>query len=352
MAGQPNPAGQAPAGQPQSYPMPQDAQDNNPVVNIPASAVPPGIAAAPHPYEQQLTKIVVDGQEQTVNHTRLVELAQKGVSADARYQEAASKSREADDAIKFKADFELLGETGDVGAFRRACAGAGLSDIETEEAARLVYEQMGEGDPPNQASPGDESFDENTLYQPQGESGKTSTPMTMSRQLAAITAAVTKLQGQVTGKQTGFGDLSEELQTFVQDGEQNRVNKIIQKVLDSDEALAYHMSSYDSKGQQAIRDMIDEKVRGRLDASDGKFGDGTRILNEVMPEVKRTLEALGTPNRSTPQMGLGPAPGGQGGADIYPTKQPDHVPSTEPGFEEHIGDTIAFNAFKGKQGGQ
>jgi hypothetical protein len=225
----------------------------------------------------------------------------------------------------------------------------GLSGDEVEEAARVVYEQM---DEPNN-SPGSEGFDENSLYEnPPVRGGNSATGNPVAQQLAALAAQVQKLQGQMTGKQTGFSDLSDDLQTVIGDAEQIRVDKIIQNTLDSDEVLAYYMTVYDTKGQKAIRDMIDEKVRGRLDASDGKFGDGTRILREVVPEVRERLEALGTPNRSTPQMGLGPAPGSQSGADLHPRKQPDHVPSTEAGFEEHIADTLAHNLFKAQQGGQ
>ena len=343
---QPNPAGTAPVGSVNPYPMPQDAQDPNPVQNIPASAVPPQLASAPHPYQQQTTEIVVDGQKQVVTHDQLVTLAQKGVASDNRFQEASSKSKEADAAINFKADMDLLAETGDISAFRRAGASMGLSGDEVEEAARIVYESHEE------PSPGSEGFDENSLYDNQPQGGGNPASGNVGQQIAALTAIVQKLQGQVSGKQTGFGDLSEDLQTVIGDAEQIRVDKIIQNVLDSDDVLSYYMSSYDKKGQQAIRSMIDDKVRGRLDASDGKFGDGARIMREIVPEVREHLEALGTPNRSTPQMGLGPAPGGQGGADIYPRKQPDHIPSTEAGFEEHIGETLAHNLFKAQQSGQ
>jgi hypothetical protein len=333
--------------------MPQDQTDNTPVQNIPASAVPPQLASAPHPYEQQTTEIVVDGQKQVVTHARLVELAQKGVSSDARYQEASSKSREADAAINFKADMDLLAETGDINAFRRAGASMGLSGDEVEEAARVVYEQMNEG---SSNSPGSEGFDENSLYDDhvEGHGGNVGagTGGNVAQQIAALTAVVQKMQGQLSGKQTGFSDLSDDLQTVIGDAEEIRVDKIIQNTLDKDEVLAYYMTVYDAKGQKAIRDMIDEKVRGRLDASDGKFGDGTRILREVVPEVRERLEALGTPQRAIPQMGLGPAPGGQSGADIHPRKQPEHVPSTEAGFEEHIADTLVHNLFKAQQGGQ
>ena len=220
----------------------------------------------------------------------------------------------------------------------------GLSGDEVEEAARIVYEQMGDD---KTASPGEDGFDENSLYEPKTPTGG---QMNMAQRMALLEAELIKTKALLTGRRTGFPDLDETLQTVVVDVEQRRVDKIIQNALDSDEVLAYYMKSYDDKGQQAIRDMIDEKVRGRLDASDGSFGDGTRILQEIVPEVKKTLEAIGTPNRLTPQMGFGPSPGGQG-ANIYPTKQPDHVSSTEAGFEEHIAETLQHNLFKATQGG-
>ena len=163
----------------------------------------------------------------------------------------------------------------------------------------------------------------------------------MGARIAALEAQLAEAKGQ---RITRFSDLDPSLQTVVVEAEQTRVDKIIQTALDSDDVLSYYMNSYDPKGQQAVRDMIDERVRGRLDATDGSFGDGNRILQEVVPEVRSLLEAIGNPNRSTPQMGLGPAPGGQSEANIYPTKQPDHVPSTEANFEEHIAETLAYNA--------
>jgi hypothetical protein len=304
------------------------------------------MATAPHPYEQQLTKIVVDGNEQMVDHAKLVELAQKGVSSGSRFQEAAAKSKEAEEAIKFKADMDLLGETGDVSAFRRAGSAMGLSDEEIEDAARMVYEQTGE--PPS--SPSEPVLDENTTYQQQQQvqqGGK----VTVGQKLAMLEAELMKTKAQLDNRTTGFGDLSKGLQTAIVDVEQARVDKIIQKALDLDQVTAYYYNSYGEKGQKAIRSMIDEKVRGRLDASDGEFGDGAQILREVIPEVRTTLEALGTPNRTTPQVGLGPAPGSQG-ADIYPTKMPDHVSSTEAGFEEHVAQVLQHNQFAANQGGQ
>lgn len=335
------------AGTTHAYPMSQEAADQTPVLNIPASSVPPGMANAPHPYQQQTTEIMVDGTRQTVTHDRLVELAQKGVSSDSRFQEASAKSKEADSAIALKADLELLAETGDISAFRRAGASMGLTGDEVEEAAQIVYEDMGETLDGETTSPGEVDFGVDTGYEgPPNRPGGS-----MAVRVEALEAALSKATALLEGRRMGFGDLDETLQTVVVDVEQARVNKIIEKTLDSDEVIAYYMTAYDAKGQQAIRDMIDEKVRGRLDASDGQFGDGTQILREVVPEVRSTLEALGTPHRDTPQMGLGPSPGGQG-ADIYPRKTPDHIGVTEAGFEEHIAEVLAHNMFKAQQGGQ
>lgn len=343
MANQITGGGQA-DGKAHASPMAQDHDDNTPVVNIPASAVPPQLLNAPHPSQTQLTRLVTDGREEMVTQDELVRRAQKGNSADNKWQEAAAKSKEADEAIAFKADMDLLSETGDIGAFRRAGAAMGLSGDEVEEAARIVYEQMDD----NTNSPGQDQFDENTLYEPRTQQGG---QMNMAQRMALLEAELIKTKAMLTGGKTGFADLDQTLQTVVVDVEQRRVDKIIQNALDNDEVLAYYMSSYDDKGRQAIRDMIDEKVRGRLDSSDGSFGDGTRILREVVPEVKKTLEAIGTPNRLTPQMGFGPSPGGQG-ANIYPTKEPDHVSSTDAGFEEHIAEMLQFNQYKAAQGGK
>lgn len=322
------------------YPIQNDSE-GPPVINIPPSAVPPQVNTAPHPYEQQVTKLVIDGEEKLVSHQDLVNMAQRGASSDSRFQDAAAKSKEADQAISFKADMDLLAETGDISAFRRAGAAMGMTGDEVEEAAALVFE----------AEDGQLSPDETGVGVVPQHADRVPGGSPMDQRIAALEAALARTTALLEARgRTKFGDLDETLQTVVVDVEQQRVDKIIQKNIDSDEVLTYYMTALDSKGQEAIRSLIDEKVRGRLDASDGKFGDGARILREVLPEVRSTVEALGTSNRLTPQMGLGPAPGGQGEADIYPRKRPDHVPSTEPGFEESIGQELAYNMFKGQTG--
>jgi hypothetical protein len=320
------PNAQAP-GTVSAYPMSQEAHDDVPVVNIPASAVPPGMATAPHP-QQMGAAVKVHGQDVQLTHEQLVTAAQKGMAADENFQAAAAKSKEAEVAIAFLDDMKTLAGSGDISAFRRAGATMGLTGDQVEEAARVTYEHMEAGEGEGGGANENEVFQQDEARR--GESGKN-----WAAELAQVKASI-------ENKQVRLEDLSPDLQDAIVDVERVRIDKIVKAALDSDQTLRYYMDSYDAKGQEAIRGMVNEKIKGRLDASNERFGDGTQIMQEVLPEVKNLLNAVGTPERSTPQMGLGPAPGGQG-PDIYPMKKPDHVSSSDAGWEEHIGQDIAHN---------
>lgn len=310
-----------------AYPMAQEAEDQTPVVNIPSSAIPPGMATAPHP-QQTGAMVKVHGQDVQLTHEQLVTAAQKGMAADQKFQEAATQTKENAQAIAAFADMKLLAETGDIGAFRRAGAAWGMSGDQVESAAQIVYENTEEGSGESGESDENEVFRQDDARR--GGSGKN-----WAAELAQVKASI-------DNKQVSLDDLSPDLQDALVNVEQVRIREIVQKSLDSDQTLRYYMDSYDAKGQEAIRGMVNDKIRGRLDASDGRFGDGAQIMQEVLPEVKNLLNAIGTPERTTPQLGLGPSPSGQG-PDIYPMKKPDHVASSEAGFEEHIGQAIAHN---------
>ncbi len=108
------------------------------------------------------------------------------------------------------------------------------------------------------------------------------------------------------------------------------------------------MSAQTPEGKKAIRRFVDEKIGGRLDQYGGDFGDGTRILAEVLPEVREHLQALGTPGKRT-NAGLGHAPGG-GDTEIYPKQKPDHVPSTDGDrFDQNVLETIAYHQAQGER---
>jgi hypothetical protein len=270
-----------------------------------------------------------------MSYEQLVTAAQKGLAADSTFQAAAEKSKEAAKALQFQEDMQLVAESGDSDAFRRAGAALGIPGDKVEDSIRLIDEQYGE----EEVNTGDENqaFNQDDARRGSGRSADQ-----WANELAQIKASI-------ENKQVGFEDISPDLQTALVHVEQERISKIVQKSLDTDEVLRYYMMNYEEKGQEAIRSMIDDKIRGRLDAADGQFGDGKQIMQEIIPEVRTLLQAIGTPERSTPQLGLGPAPGSQGSA-IYPTKPPDHVSSTEPGFEEHIVEALAHNIHKASTG--
>lgn len=310
-------------------PIPTDAGDNTPVIQVPAGAVPPQLANASHPQTQVIR---VNGKDVQVTPEQMQAYAQKGAAADEKFQEAAEQRKSAATALQLQEDFETLKETGDINAFRRIGASMGLPGDQVEEAARIVYEGVNqEGDPD----------DENRHWDNQEARSRGAGPQVDAEKL------LSQVKAEMENRQVGYDNLSEDVRTALLHVEEKRIDEIVQKALDTDEVIRYYMNSYEDRGKDAIRQMVDEKIRGRLDSSDGQFGDGARILREVVPEVRTHLEAVGTPSRTTPQMGLGPAPGGTGN-QVYPTKPPDHVPSTETGFEDHIGQTIAYNIAKGQ----
>jgi hypothetical protein len=93
--------------------------------------------------------------------------------------------------------------------------------------------------------------------------------------------------------------------------------------------------------------MIADGIKGRLKDSNSDFGGGATGLKdavaEVLPKVKEVIKHVGRPDRSTPQLGLGHSPGGTGGDSVHPPKKPEHVSSTEPGFEKSITDLINYH---------
>jgi hypothetical protein len=105
----------------------------------------------------------------------------------------------------------------------------------------------------------------------------------------------------------------------LREAERTRIEGIVGGALDKDEDIRYNMEAHSPEGRAAIRRFVDEKIRGRLDSDvyRGQFGDGTRILSEVIPEIRDHLKALGTPGKRT-TTGLGQAPGG-GDTEVYQT---------------------------------
>jgi hypothetical protein len=265
------------------------------VIQADQGSIPPQIANAPHP---TVTLHTLKKGDETVEVTteKLIEMAQKGWNADARTQAASEREKKAEAALSLQAEIDEVMESEDPDAFRRLGERLQVPQDQVEE----IVNQYWEGE------------DEEGEVQP--------------------------VDGPV-----GIDRLAPDVQRALQLVERNRIGEIVKAALDNDETVRYNMEQRDAKGQQAIRDFVNDKVRGRLVESNGDFGDGSRILREILPEVRQHLEALGIPQKPN-TLGFGPAPGG-GDTEVYPDKRPDYVPSTEGAdFEEHITETLRFNA--------
>lgn len=249
--------------------------------------------------DDQVVTLKVDKEVKEMTLGQLKAQVQKGLSADKRFQEASDLRKEAEEALIIRSDVATMLQGGEdaVGAFERVASKMGISKEEIEEVKGTLT--VGEQTPGAGAKPA----------------------------------------GQEEEVPVGIQDLAPELQRAFLDAEQGRVEKIIQKSLDKDEDMCYYMKRYDADGQKAVRAMVDREITRRLAQSDGDFGDGARILSQVLPDVKDILKKVGSPERETPPRGgLGPAPGG--GSGVHPAEAPKHVASTDPGFEQNITDLM------------
>ncbi len=287
-------------------------------INIPQDQVPAAIANAPHPDQTRTYPVTINGKMENWTLEKLTTEAQTGAAGREKFQEAAEVRKETSKALAIQEDLEMVFKDGDIDAFRRLGAQYGVPGDEVEKIAARAF--------------GDEEEDEDgrvvNSYLKEEEEGKT-----RSRQDGPI----------------DYSRLSPDVQRVLRESEKTRIDVIVKNALDKDEVIAYNMDAQTPGGRKAIRNYVDEKIRGRLDSFAGDFGDGTRILAEVLPEIKAHLQALGTPGQRT-KTGLGQAPGG-GDTEVYPSKLPDHVSSSEgDAFEQNILETMAFHQSQAERG--
>ncbi len=218
----------------------------------------------------------------------------------------------------------MVFKDGDIDAFRRLGAQYGVPGDEVERIAARTFSNQDEGE--------DEDSDEEVVKS------------YLKEEAAAAAKTRSHLEGPID-----YSKLSPDVQRVLREAEKTRIDGIVQNALDKDEVIAYNINAQTPEGRRAIRDYVDEKIRGRLDSFNGDFGDGSRILAEVLPEIKTHLQALGTPGKRT-YTGLGHAPGG-GDTEVYPTKLPDHVSSTEgDAFEQNVLETMIYHQSKAEEG--
>ena len=299
----------------------QPDPDGVPPINIPQESVPALLANAPHPDQNRTYPVVVNGKAENWTLEKLTAEAQTGSAGREAFQEAAAMRKENAQALATQEAMEQVFKEGYIDAFRRLGAHYGVAGDEVERIAARTFGDVGEGD---------EEGDEEVVNSYLKEEGET---RSRSQKPEII----------------DYAKLSPDVQRVLREAEKTRIDGIVQMALDKDETIAYNMEAQTPDGKRAIRDYVDEKIRGRLDSFAGDFGDGTRILAEVLPEIKAHLQALGTPGQRTPT-GLGQAPG-SGDTEVYPQKLPDHVSSTEgDAFEQNVLETMAFHQAQAERG--
>jgi hypothetical protein len=299
------------------------AEDDSSTIQIPGDQVHPDLAKSPHPAQDQTYQVQVNGRQETWTLDKLIAEAQQGAAGREKFQEAAQIRKEASKALGVEEDLKSVFEDGDIDAFRRLGAHYGVPGDEVERIAKKTFGLEGDED--------DEDVDVVERYYKE----VTDNEQTRSRPDGPV----------------DYSRLSPDVQRVLREAEQVRIDKIVQNALDNDEVIAYNMEAHDPAGREAIRAYVNEKIRGRLDEFGGDFGDGTRILANILPEVRDHLQALGTPGNRT-HTGLGQAPGG-GDTEVHPKQLPDHVPSSEgDAYEQNILETMAYHHNKAQRGQQ
>ena len=233
------------------------------------------------------------GEDKELTADELVKLAQKGASADTRYQEAAKIKREAEKAVEFLEGLKSLRDGFDEGTFRRVAAELGMDKDAVEE---MVVSATADQDPPP------------------GKRGKVKVADEGPRNVR-------------------FGDLDSELKSVFVDITKDRQEMALRMALEKDEVLGYTVK----KRPETLAKLMAhaQKVFRRRIAETPPTADRTRLVEDTISEVRADLKELGTLYNPTPPTGLGPAPRGDS-PDFYPKKKPDRVKATEPGYEDRI----------------
>jgi hypothetical protein len=299
------------------------ADDDSTTLQIPKDQVHPNLANSPHPDQTKTYPVVVNGKQENWTLEKLTQEAQTGAAGREKFQEAAAVRKENAKALAVNEDMELVFKGGQDGldAFRRIGASQGVPGDQVEEIAKRTFASE------------DEDEDEDVVESYFKESSEADSKTTRSREPGPV----------------GYDSMTPDVQRVLREAEKVRIEGIVGNALDKDETIAYNMKAQTPEGRLAIRQYVDEKIHGRLPLFNGDFGDGTRILAEVLPEIRTHLQALGTPGQRT-HTGLGQAPGG-GDTEVHPKTLPDHVPSTEgDAFEQNILEEMAFRHDQAQRG--
>lgn len=279
---------------------------NNPSIPTPISTGTP-----PETYT-----IKVDGADKVVTKDELVQLAQKGVASDSRFQEAARMKREAEKALTLQRGLKALNEGWDEDVFRSVAEGLDMAPDAIEATIRSMQQEQNPAPAAPVARPAP----------PAGTIGANPAP-----QPRAI----------------NFDLLDPELKEVILGVVSENWDRDVQNSLAKDPVIGYNTKK---PGQQEVL-LRQAKgiVRRRIleDASAGR--DRTRLLGDMISELRTLVQDFGTLAQPTPPSGLGPAPSA-GRSEVYPTQKPKRVDVTDSGYSDNIADTIGFKLAKALRG--
>lgn len=292
------------------------------LINIPHESVVPVMREAPHPSANQVHNLMVNGRQVQMTTEQLYANVQKDLAGDEKLRTAAEQEKAAQTALAAEADLTALFKDGDPDAFRRLGAKYGVSGNEVEDIIDQYW-----ADPEEEGTEGSREGD----------------PVEARNEEVAAEKQPSR------PRQVGYDELSPDLQRALKIVEKSRIDEITKQALDKDEVVRYNMTNYTDVQRSVVQKLVAEKIKGRLDQSDGDFGDGSQILKEIVPEIREIIEAIGGPQRTHGALNLGPSPGG-GDNDVYPSKLPDHVSSSDGGFEQNVLETMAFHQANAERG--
>ena len=271
---------------------------------------------------EDAVKAALEGTERPpISQADLIKWAQKGLAAEAANQEANKKmealTKEVEELRGLKTDFDALQE-GDVDAFRRLGAKAGIPGDYVEEAAREVFAVYG-----TEEDEDDDDSDPVEEWQRQRKAQEPEEPRTV-----------------------GYRDLDPEMRKLTFDLVRERTDKALQQALDTDKVIGYYLKNAEAKQADAVRSLAKELLKGQLAVEKGDFTKIPEMIPAVLNKVRPSVESFPVARNTTP-MGLGPAPGSGAGSDV-PTEKPKHVSSLAgPGaFGTHLNEMIAFEMAK------
>lgn len=265
--------------------------------------------------EQTIEKLKVNGKWVEMTRAEMRARAQKAVAADEQFRDGKAMQKQ---MLEFRESLKDAVESADPERLAAHLQGLGINDQLVKRFFDQVVEERG-------APPA-----------PSPKSAKDGTGV-LEERLAAIEKA---LNG-TTNSPIDFGKLAPDLKRAFAQLENDRITKIRDHALDSDRIIGQYLGKAKAEQAETVRTLANELIAARL-KSVGTFGDGTQILEYVVPQIRTVIQALGSSERATPPLGLGSAPAGSGDTTSTPEK-PKRANVNDAGFVGSVRDLLAYH---------